>query len=237
MQHGRQTALIELLGICKNASLGQESFAILKDINVSVYPGESVAIVGPSGSGKSTLLHIMSLLSPPDDGEYLYAGARLDFSNRRKIAHTRRNIGLVFQDAKLIPDLNVLENVAVPLLHAGVWPAEQKRQASAMLERVGLSHRMQHHPQQLSGGEKMRVAVARAMCLQPKVLLADEPTGSLDSHNGELISDLLYSMVSEDSALVMVTHHLPLADKADRQVQVYDGEISSNHSQRERIQS
>jgi putative ABC transport system ATP-binding protein len=222
-----QRLLLRLSGIYKGARLGQSSIEILKDINLSVYAGQSLAIVGPSGSGKSTLLHILSLLTPPDRGDYRYEDERIDYSNRAQLAHIRRNIGLVFQDAKLIPDLSVVENVAVPLMHAGVWPAEQKQRATAILDRVGLSHRMRHRPQQLSGGEKMRVAVARAMCMSPRVLLADEPTGSLDSHNGELITQMLFDMVNHDTALVLVTHHPPLADQADRQVRVLDGEIST----------
>jgi ABC-type lipoprotein export system ATPase subunit len=223
----QQEPILTLKGITKNAHLGQSSFSILKDVDVSVYAGESLAIVGPSGSGKSTLLHVLSLLTPPDAGEYYYNQKQVNFSDRAQVARTRRNIGLVFQDAKLITDLTVLENVAVPLMHAGVWPSEQKLRATAMLEKVGLTHRLKHRPEQLSGGEKMRVAVARAMCMQPRVLLADEPTGSLDSHNSEIISELLFNMVSSDTSLVLVTHHLPLASQADRQIRVLDGSVSA----------
>ena len=140
----------------------------------------------------------------------------------------RLDIGYIFQDSKLIPNLNVIENVAIPLLHRGVWPSKQKEKAALALERVGLGHRFRHKPNQLSGGELMRVAIARALVLQPKIILADEPTGTLDSRNGQIVTDLLYNLVTPETALVMVTHHMPLAERADRILRIQDGFLSEN---------
>ena len=194
----------------------------LRHIDLEVFPGESLAIMGPSGSGKSTLLHVLGLLTFIDEGELLFQGGSVREA-KLKDKNLRRNFGFVFQDAKLIPELNVLENVCVPLVHRGVWPAEQKKKAAEMLERLGLGDRMLHYPNQLSGGESMRTAIARAMILDPLILLADEPTGSLDSHTGKTISGVLFQTVAATRALVLVTHNQPLACCATRILYMKDG--------------
>ncbi len=196
---------------------------ILQDINLSVYPGTFLAIVGPSGAGKSTLLHVLGMLTPLDSGALFFNERRVSSLKRWRDHDARREIGYVFQDAKLIANLNVIENVSVPLAHRGIWPRQQKRLAAEALERVGLKERMSHRPSQLSGGEIMRVAIARALVLRPRVLLADEPTGTLDSKTGEIIADLLMETVTQDRALVIVTHEESLARRAHRIITMKDG--------------
>jgi predicted ABC-type transport system involved in lysophospholipase L1 biosynthesis ATPase subunit len=186
--------------------------------------GESVAVVGPSGSGKSTLLHVMALLTPVDNGE-VWMGGRLLHPNDCWDPMLRRGIGMVFQDGKLLANLNVLDNVCMPLGHRGMWPRRQRQLALEALQAVGVDHRLRHRPNQLSGGELMRVTIARALVMNPSLLLADEPTGTLDSTTGEQISRLLFSLVTETRALVLVTHHAPLAERADRIVSLKDGRL------------
>lgn len=208
--------------------IGTERFSILHNICLDVFLGQSVAIVGPSGSGKSTLLHILGLLTPLDSGSFQFKDHDMKTITPSQRQTLRKSIGYIFQDSKLIPNLNVIENVAIPLLHRGFWPSEQKRRAALALEKVGLGHRLRHKPNQLSGGELMRVAIARALIVEPKIILADEPTGTLDSNNGQIVADLLYKLVSDETALVMVTHHMPLAERADRILQIQDGFLSEN---------
>lgn len=217
---------IQLKGISKGWKASGTPISILHDIHLDIYLNESVAIVGPSGAGKSTLLHILGLLTPVDSGDFFFNNINLNDHKEWWNRSIRLKIGFIFQDAKLIPNLNVLQNVAVPLLHRGIWPKTQKKLAAAALEEVGLSHRFDHHPSSLSGGELMRVAIARALVLKPQLILADEPTGTLDSQNGKIVADLLYGLVHRESALVMVTHHLPLAERADRVIEITDGFIS-----------
>lgn len=208
--------------------IGAEKFSVLHNIYLDVFLGQSIAIVGPSGSGKSTLLHILGLLTPIDSGSLHFQDSDMTASSPSQRQALRLNIGYIFQDSKLIPNLNVIENVAIPLLHRGFWPSIQKERAALALERVGLSHRLRHKPNQLSGGELMRVAIARALVLQPKIILADEPTGTLDSRNGQIVADLLYKLVTPETALVMVTHHIPLTERADRILRIQDGFLSEN---------
>jgi putative ABC transport system ATP-binding protein len=223
-----QVPLLHLKEVEKGWIIGSEKFSILHNIDLDVFLGQSIAIVGPSGSGKSTLLHILGLLTPIDSGEFLFQNREIATLSQSERQSIRTGIGYIFQDSKLIPNLNVIENVAIPLLHRGYWPAKQKERAAFALERVGLGHRFKHKPHQLSGGELMRVAIARALIMQPKIILADEPTGTLDSRNGEIIADMLYQLVSKDTALVMVTHHLPLAKRADRILRIQDGYLSED---------
>jgi ABC-type lipoprotein export system ATPase subunit len=219
---------IRLRGGEKGWVIGSERFSVLHDICLDVFLGQSVAIVGPSGSGKSTLLHILGLLTPLDSGIFQFKDQDMRTIGPPQRQALRKSIGYIFQDSKLIPNLNVIENVAIPLLHRGFWPAEQKRRAALALEKVGLGHRLRHKPNQLSGGELMRVAIARALIVAPKLILADEPTGTLDSYNGQIVADLLYKLVSAETALVMVTHHMPLAERADRILCIQDGFLSEN---------
>jgi putative ABC transport system ATP-binding protein len=220
--------IIRLHAVEKGWMIGTEKFSVLHDICLDVFLDQSIAIVGPSGSGKSTLLHILGLLTPIDSGSLHFAGCDVTACSSSQRQAIRLDIGYIFQDSKLIPNLNVIENVAIPLLHRGVWPSKQKEKAAMALVRVGLGNRFRHKPNQLSGGELMRVAIARALVLQPKIILADEPTGTLDSRNGQIVADLLYELVSPETALVMVTHHLPLAERADRILRIQDGFLSED---------
>ena len=200
---------------------------VLQDVNLNVYLNQSLSIMGPSGSGKSTLLHLLGLLTPLDRGSILFDGHLIVPHERKHNVQHRQNIGFVFQDAKLIPNLTVLENVCVPLAHRSVWPSRQRKIARKVLERVELTDRMTHFPSQLSAGELARVAFARALAIKPRVLLADEPTGNLDSKTGETISDLLMNVVDDNHALVLVTHHAPLAQRANRSLFIEDGKLVS----------
>ena len=227
-----QVPLVTLNGVRKCWRAGFQSIPVLHDISLDVFPGESLAVVGPSGVGKSTLLHVLALLTPVDAGEIKYGGRKIEsYGDWWNIA-LRRSIGIVFQDAKLLPNLRILDNVCVPLGHRGVWPRDQRKQAIQALERVGLRERMNHRPSELSGGELMRAAIARALVTDPRLLLADEPTGTLDSANGEHIASLLFDTVKPGRALVIVTHHLPLAERADRLIALKDGRIVQQSSRR-----
>ncbi len=214
---------IRLENIEKGWVTGGEKVTTLVGVNLDIHLGQSLAIVGPSGSGKSTLLHILGLLTPADSGSISFEGQVVKTAQQWWDRKLRLSIGIVFQDAKLISNLNIIENVALPLLHRGVWPKIQKKLAKEALEKVGLGHRFKHNPNQLSGGELMRVAIARALVIQPKLILADEPTGTLDSKTGDVIADLMYKLVTPETSLVLVTHHPPLAARADRTMKIIDG--------------
>jgi ABC-type lipoprotein export system ATPase subunit len=220
-----RTPLVSLRGVSKTWLAGKEHVGVLRDIDLDIFPGESLAIVGPSGAGKSTLLHIVGLLTPADEGEIRFAGREISSEGSWWDSRLRWAIGMVFQDAKLLPELTLLQNVCVPLGHRGIWPARQIPLAREALEAVGLSHRLKHRPSQLSGGELLRAAIARAVVTQPSLILADEPTGSLDSHNGDMVANLLMGMVTPARALVLVTHHMPLAERATRMLRIHDGAL------------
>ena len=200
---------------------------ILKDIDLDVFEGEFLSVVGPSGSGKSSLLYIMGLLDRPSSGEVVFGGYRVDFSEDRVISELRnRRIGFVFQFHYLIPELTALENVMVPLMKT-VSRAEAERRAKDLLSLFGLKGKEHRKPYQLSGGEQQRVAVARAVANDPDVILADEPTGNLDSQNTEVVMDLLMDLKKRGTTIVMVTHDFNLASRADRIVEIVDGRIRS----------
>ena len=196
----------------------------LDGVDLDIHPGEYVVISGPSGCGKSTLLSILGLLDTPTDGDYTLNGypvAQLSQSDR---ARTRnRRIGFIFQSFNLIGDLTVYENVELPLTYRGMLPAERCARVEQALERVEMSHRAKHLPSQLSGGQQQRVAVARAVAGQPSILLADEPTGNLDSKNGEAVMALLRTLHDEGSTICMVTHDPRYAEHAQREVHLFDG--------------
>ena len=198
----------------------------LAEINLDIYPGEYIAISGPSGCGKSTLLSILGLLDSPSDGQYQLNGrpvASLKMSDR---ARTRnREIGFIFQSFNLIGDLTVYENVELPLTYRGMRPAERRQRVDEALEKVEMAHRAKHLPSQLSGGQQQRVAVARAVAGQPSILLADEPTGNLDSKNGEAVMQLLAGLHAEGSTICMVTHDPRYALHAGREVHLFDGRV------------
>jgi putative ABC transport system ATP-binding protein len=219
--------LIQLRGVHKSWHVGNRCIDVLRRVDLDLHLGTSTAIVGPSGSGKSTLVHVLALLTPIDGGEFLFNGSSVYAGNRWWDAAIRQNIGIVFQDGKLIPNLTALQNVCVPLSHRAVWPRRQKELARRALDQVGLSHRLKNYPNQLSGGELIRCAIARALVTEPVLVLADEPTGTLDSAAGAIVADLLFGIVQEQRALVVVSHHQPLADRADRVVRIKDGVLES----------
>ena len=198
----------------------------LAGVHLRIKEGEYVSVAGPSGCGKSTLLSLLGLLDSPTNGEYRLGGmpvADLSASQRARIRN--REIGFIFQSFNLIGDLTVFENVELPLTYRGMPKAERKKRVHDALERVGMAHRMKHYPAQLSGGQQQRVAVARAVVGNPSILLADEPTGNLDSNNGEAVMGLLAELHSEGATICMVTHDPRYAHSADRTVQLFDGRI------------
>jgi len=198
----------------------------LNNVSLEVKPGEFVAIMGPSGCGKSTLLNIIGLLDNPSGGEFYFNGTEVSkFKEKQRTNLRKANIGFVFQSFNLIDELTVFENVELPLLYMNVPSSERRKKVEAVLERMKISHRKNHFPQQLSGGQQQRVAIARAVVANPKLILADEPTGNLDSANGEEVMELLSELNREGTTVVMVTHSPTDAEKAHRIVQLFDGHI------------
>ena len=221
-----RSPLIQLQGIRKIFYTEEVETHALSDIDLQIRRGEYVSIAGPSGGGKTTLLSILGLLDAPSEGEYLLDGesvATLSASERARVRN--RQIGFVFQAFNLIGDLTVYENVELPLTYRGMSAAERKRRVTAALEEVGMSNRAKHYPPQLSGGQQQRVAVARAVAGDPAILLADEPTGNLDSSNGEAVMDLLQELHQTGATICMVTHDPRYAAYADRSVELLDGRM------------
>jgi len=218
--------LIHLEGVKKVFLTDEVETHALDEIHLEIKRGEYISIAGPSGCGKSTLLSILGLLDSPSDGSYTLNGksvAKLSLSERTRIRN--REIGFIFQAFNLIGDLNVYENVELPLTYRGMASSERKTRVQQALEKVGMSHRMKHYPSQLSGGQQQRVAVARALVGEPSILLADEPTGNLDSKNGEAVMELLRELNRQGSTLCMVTHDPRYAQFADRGIHLFDGRI------------
>jgi putative ABC transport system ATP-binding protein len=219
--------LIELRNVDKIYRTDDIETHALRDVSLSIARGEYVAIEGPSGCGKSTLLSILGLLDTPTTGSYVLGDrevARLDTAERSRIRN--REIGFIFQNFNLIGDLTVAENVELPLTYRGLSAAERRRRTAEALERVAMSHRARHFPAQLSGGQQQRVAVARAIAGEPAVLLADEPTGNLDSTNGELVMELLADLHRGGSTIVMVTHDRRFNRYASRTIDLLDGSLT-----------
>jgi putative ABC transport system ATP-binding protein len=218
--------LIQLQGIKKVFYTDEVETHALSDIHLEIRNGEYVAIAGPSGCGKTTLLSILGLLDSPTDGTYTLDGqpvAKLSASDRARVRN--RRIGFIFQAFNLIGDLTVYENVELPLTYRGMVSEERRKRVQSALERVGMSHRMKHFPAQLSGGQQQRVAVARAVAGDPAILLADEPTGNLDSTNGEAVMELLRELHRGGATICMVTHDPRYARHADRSVHLFDGKV------------
>ena len=198
----------------------------LAGVSFEVKEGEFVAIMGPSGCGKSTLLNILGLLDNPTSGEYMLLDKEVgDLRERDRTYFRRGNIGFVFQSFNLIDEMNVSENIELPLIYMGVKPAERKERVKKMLERMDMTHRAKHFPQQLSGGQQQRVAIARALVSNPKLILADEPTGNLDSKNGQEVMNLLRELNSEGTTVIMVTHSQHDASYAQRILCLFDGKL------------
>ena len=226
-----QSPLIKLDGIKKIYLTDEIETHALSGVNVEVNQGEFLSIAGPSGCGKSTLLSIMGLLDIPTEGRYLLDGKDVTSLNNRERAVIRNSdIGFIFQSFNLIGDMTVYENVELPLVYRGVSKPERKQRVEAVLEKVQMSHRNKHLPSQLSGGQQQRVAIARALAGSPKILLADEPTGNLDSQNGEKAMDLLATLHEEGSTICMVTHDDRYNTYANRVVQLFDGKVVNDNS-------
>ena len=225
-------ALIHLEGVTKVFLTDEVETHALAGIHLDLRKGEYLSIAGPSGCGKSTLLAILGLLDTPSDGTYILNGRpvqSLKMSERARIRN--REIGFIFQAFNLIGDLTVYENVELPLTYRGMGSAERKKRVHDALERVGMSHRVKHYPSQLSGGQQQRVAVARALAGDPSILLADEPTGNLDSANGEAVMDLLRELHRGGATICMVTHDPRYARYADRSIHLFDGRIVNEEEQ------
>ena len=207
----------------------------LNDVTIEIADGEFVSIMGPSGCGKSTLLKILGLLDSPSSGEYFFSSEEVGSMNERQRAKMRKgNIGFIFQSFNLIDELSVYENVELPLLYLGTSPAERKERVDEALERTQIAHRSNHFPQQLSGGQQQRVAVARAVVASPKLILADEPTGNLDSTNGEEVMNLLRELNDAGTTIAMVTHSPADAEFSHRVIHLFDGQVVTENFMRER---
>lgn len=221
--------LIDLKNISKSYRNGDQELQVLKDVYLEVEEGEFVAIMGPSGSGKSTLMNIIGMLDRPTSGEYYLEGEEVAKLSEKKLAKVRnQQIGFVFQQFFLLSKLNALQNVELPLIYAGVSQSKRKALAEQYLKKVELETRMHHLPSELSGGQKQRVAIARALVNHPSIILADEPTGALDTKTGEQIMELLTELNREGKTIIMVTHEPEIAAFAKRQIVIRDGVISSD---------
>ena len=219
--------LVEMKDICKDYPQGKETVRILKNINLQVEEGDYLAIMGPSGSGKTTLMNLIGCLDVPTSGEYLLTGENVTKANENQLAEIRnRLLGFVFQSFYLLPKLSAVDNVALPLLYAGVNKKERRERAIEALQMMGLGQRLNFRPNQLSGGQCQRVAIARAIVGKPKLLLADEPTGALDSAAGEQIMDIFDSLNQNGATIIMITHERSIAERAKQIRHIRDGVLS-----------
>lgn len=218
--------MIELKNICKSFTLGGEEVKALDNVSFSVKKGEFVSIIGPSGSGKSTLMNILGLLDVADKGEYILDDIKIKNANDNTLAEIRnKKIGFIFQNFNLLPKLNAIENVQVPLMYRGIKHENSKKMAYEYLEKVGLKGREKHLPTQLSGGQQQRVAIARALAGKPEIILADEPTGALDSKTSNELMEVLQKLNKEGQTIILITHDINVAKKAHRIVRIADGKI------------
>lgn len=219
--------IISVRGLSKSFRMGNTEVAVLRGIDLDIPKGEMLSIVGASGVGKSTLLHVIGALDKPTSGQVIYDGRDVfSMSNGELATFRNKNVGFVFQFHHLLPEFSALENVLIPSMIGGMEPKEAKQRAEALLEEVGLSGRLTHRPGELSGGEQQRVAIARALMTEPKVILADEPTGNLDTHTAQSVHELLKKLNHEKGLTsVIVTHNEKLAEMGDRTVRMVDGLI------------
>lgn len=225
--------MIQLAGIGKTYKLGESGFTALADINLHVARNEHVALTGASGSGKSTLMNVLGCLDTPSTGSYLLDGIRVSDMDEQHLARVRnRKIGFIFQNFYLMPRMSSLDNVAQPLIYRGLSPAQRRERATEALGRVGLADRMHHRPNELSGGQRQRVAIARALVGRPELLLADEPTGNLDSRTAKEILQLFAALQAEGHTLIIVTHDPEVAASCRRIIRLHDGRIAEDRSGR-----
>ena len=224
--------ILKLTDICKDYKQGKEPVRVLKNINLTVEKGEYIAIMGPSGSGKTTLMNLIGCLDVPTSGTYVLDGKNLKDLNDDALADIRnRHIGFVFQNFHLLPKMTALDNVALPLLYAGVSLKERRQRAADALKSVGLEDRMDFLPNQLSGGQCQRVAIARAMVGDPDILLADEPTGALDTKSGNQIMEIFRDLSQKGMTILMITHEAAIAACADKTYHILDGELQTEPGQ------
>ncbi|MBT3318252.1 MAG: ABC transporter ATP-binding protein [Clostridia bacterium] len=221
--------MIELRKINKTYQMGQAAVHALDDVSVSIKDGEFVAVIGPSGSGKSTLMNVIGCLDLADDGEYILNGQHIDDYSERELGVIRnKEIGFIFQQFNLLAKLTAYENVELPLIYQGLGMSERKKRVTESLAKVGLSDRMRHRPNELSGGQQQRVAIARALSTHPTLILADEPTGNLDSKSGIEIMNILVDLHKEGRGIVLITHDEYVAEKATRRLHMLDGRIDKD---------
>ena len=221
------SALIEFDAVCKYYQMGDTLVKAADHISMQINQGEFVAIVGQSGSGKSTCMNIIGCLDVPTEGTYKLNGRDVGGMNTNELAEIRNEmLGFIFQQYNLLPKLDLMENVEVPLVYAGVPAAERHQRAQTALERVGLTKRAKHLPTELSGGQQQRVAIARAIATRPKLILADEPTGALDSHTSQEIIDIFHELHAQGNTIVLITHDPNVAKQAARSIHILDGRIS-----------
>ncbi|AGK99500.1 ABC transporter ATP-binding protein [Clostridium pasteurianum] len=221
--------MIEVKNLSKIYTMGKEKVYALDNISLSIKDGEFAAIVGPSGSGKSTLMNILGCLDVPTQGNYILDGKPVESLNDDQLAEIRNEkIGFIFQRYNLLTKLNVYENVEIPLIYLGLNSGERKQRVIDALEQVGLSTRTHHKPTELSGGQQQRVSIARALATNPSLIMADEPTGALDSKTGKEVLALLQDLHKTGRTIVLITHDLAIAEKAERRIQVKDGHIISD---------
>lgn len=223
--------ILEMRDICKDYPMGKTVTRVLKDVDLDVAEGDYLAIMGPSGSGKTTLMNLIGCLDVPTSGSYLLGGREITKCSGKELAEVRnKEIGFVFQSFHLLPKLTALDNVALPLLYGGVKKEERRERARAALETVGLSDRVDHRPDQLSGGQCQRVAIARAIVGKPRLLLADEPTGALDSASGAQVMELFRQLHDAGSTIIMITHDRGIAHHADTIMTIRDGVLSGGEN-------
>lgn len=226
--------LISLKNICRSYRNGEQELQVLKNINLEISEGEFVAIMGPSGSGKSTLMNTIGMLDTPTSGEYYLGGQEVARLGEKQLAQVRnQQIGFVFQQFFLLSKMDAVQNVELPLIYAGVPATQRRKLAEEYLSKVELTDRIHHLPSELSGGQKQRVAIARALVNDPSIILADEPTGALDTKTGSQIMELLVELNEEGKTIIMVTHEPEIAAYAKRQIVIRDGVISSDSARLE----
>jgi putative ABC transport system ATP-binding protein len=220
--------VIKMSNIAKTYKMGSSEFNALSEVNFSVSKGEYLAIVGPSGAGKSTLMNIIGCLDVPTKGEYILDGLNTKCSDSKLAEIRNKKIGFIFQTYNLLPKLNVVENVELPLLYQGLPTKQARKKALEVLKKVGLETHIKHKPGELSGGQRQRVAIARALATEPQILLADEPTGALDSKTGREVLDMMKELNKEGNTIIMITHDREIASEARRIITVRDGKITSD---------